>query len=111
MKVRCKKNRFQGVRHALTINAVYEVLGIECDSYRIIDDLGEPFLFDAPMFTIVDQSRPTSWITESLDGHEYSYPRPFGKPGFWEDYHDGVPAARRAFSRFLNKHLRLRHAA
>lgn len=99
------------MKHALTIGAVYEVVGIECDMYRIINDLGDPVLFGAELFRMVDRTRPTSWVSQTHDGAEYAYAPPFGKPGFWEDYHDHVPAARRAFNRYLNKHLRLTHAA
>lgn len=34
---------------------VYEVLSIEKDDYRIIDETGEDFLFDASEFEIVEE--------------------------------------------------------
>lgn len=34
---------------------VYEVLSIEKDDYRIIDETGEYFLFDASEFEIVEE--------------------------------------------------------
>jgi hypothetical protein len=111
MRVRCKKNRSSGIKHALTIGADYEVVGIECDDFRILDDRGDPVLIERTLFRVLDRTRPQSWVTKTMDGAEYSYAPPFGKPGFWEDYHDNVPGARRAFNRYLNEHLRLTEAA
>lgn len=111
MRVRCKSNRSAGIRHSLTVGAEYEVIGIESDDLRILDDQGNPVLFDPGLFRVIDPSRPSAWRTRRLDGTEYSYAPPFGKPGFWEDYHDGVPSALRAFNRYINRHLRFTEAA
>ena len=106
MKARCVKTTSDGVRHALTVGALYEVVGIEAGDYRILDDAGEPCLFSPELFQVVDPRRPSDWIVTEESGPEYAYPPEFNKPGFWEDHHDRKPDAVRAFTRFLNERLR-----
>lgn len=108
MKVRCLSNRSSDDRtHRLGVGEVYEVIALEADEYRIIDDSGEPVLFEPDCFEIVDPHRPPTWVCTVEDGVEYASPPEFAAPGFWEDYFEHDPAARTAFSRFLNRHLRL----
>lgn len=111
MRVRCLKNRSGRQRHELTVGGEYEVIGIEADWFRVINDAGEPVLFEPILFKIVDATRPANWVTRVVDGAVYAYAKPFGQPGFWEDYHEMVPAARKAFTRYLNRHFRLTDAA
>lgn len=112
MRVRCHKNQHpDGRLAALTPGELYEVIGIEADDFRVIDDTGSPVLFERVLFEIVDPSRPPDWITEQLDGAEYASPPELNTPGFWEDYFEHDPGARLAFSRFLNQRLRATGAA
>lgn len=111
MRVRCIKNRSGGVRHRLSLRAPYEVIGIEAGWFRIIDDDGMPVLFDPALFKVVDQTRPIHWVSRVRDGAEYAYAPQIGKPGFFEDIHEGDPQARRIFHRYVNEHLRLTEAA
>lgn len=113
MRVRCKTTRHPDGRVAsLTVDATYEVIGIEADDLRLINDRGDPVLFDPEMFEIVDPGRPADWVSSRGDeGEEYAGPEAFDARGFWEDFHDHVPAARAAFSRYLNDHLRTTDAA
>ena len=99
------------VEHALSMGGVYEVVGIEAGSYRIIDDEGEPALFDPSLFTVVDARRPSHWVVTVQDGTEYAYAPELSAPGFFEDYHEGDPSAVRVFVHYLNQHLRLTDAA
>lgn len=111
MKVRCIKNRSEGMIHSLSLRAEYEVIGIEADLYRILNDQGEPCLYPPKIFRVINRARPKHWVTTREDGAEYAYARTLNRPGFFEDYFDHKPAARRAFHRYLNRHMRLTDAA
>jgi len=89
MKVRYKKiGEYQGPE--MTIGKDYDVLGIEGNYYRVIDDSGKPYLYDPEQFEVLDNSEPKCWCTEYIDGDRYSYPKKWNQRGFFEDYHDGV---------------------
>lgn len=111
MKVKCTSRTSKGVHHALTVGALYEIIGIEAGDYRILDDTGEPYLFPANLFQVIEPTRPSDWVATSEDGAEYAYPAQFNEPGFWEDYHDRKADAVRAFARFLNERLRTSEVA
>ena len=62
-------------RLGLVIGKTYEVLGIETYHYRIINEEGEPVLFELDCFAVVDDTQPEFWVTEhGEDGERYSYP-------------------------------------
>ena len=105
MRVKCVRDEHDGVRHALTIGAEYAVIGIEAGDYRVIDDCGGAFLFPPDLFTVVDGRRPDDWVSEMADGVEYAYPPELNEVGFFEDLHERVPEAVRAFSLYLNRRL------
>ena len=90
MKVRyVRKGEYQGLR--MTIGKTYEVIGIEADSYRIIDDEFDPCLYKPSQFEILDSSEPDFWVSEiGEDKERYAYPFSWNKVSFFEDYHDGV---------------------
>lgn len=111
MKVRCHTNSHQGVTHDLSIGAVYEVIGIEAGSYRILDDGGMPSLFEPDLFSVVDPTRPGHWVCQWEDGVEYAYAPELNAPGFFEDYFEHKPEARSVFHRYLNRYMRLTDAA
>jgi hypothetical protein len=75
----------------LSINKEYEVIGIEGDYYRILNNEKEPCLYSPECFEILDDSKPKFWVTEvGADGEEYSYPQSWHGVGFFEDYFDDV---------------------
>lgn len=112
MKVRCVHNTVDGRQLSVTPGETYEVLAIADDSYRLIDDRGEPYLFEAEAFEIIDDTRPSEWVMERGDeGEEYTGPVEFQAPGFWEDFFEHKPEARMVFARYLNRHLRTSGAA
>lgn len=87
---------------SLTVGREYEVLGIEADDLRLLDDLGEPILFDAVCFELVDPVEPAFWVSAHGEaGERYAYPPDWGAPGFFEVWHDGVEAVRLAFAEQL----------
>lgn len=73
----------------LTQGNIYTVIGIEADEYRIMNDWGKPFLYEAALFEIVDSTEPTVWQTRyGIDGERYSYAPELSAPGFFEDVFD-----------------------
>jgi hypothetical protein len=104
MIVKLRKSR-PAPRH-LTRGQLYPVIGIEADSYRIIDDDGQPYLFEPDLFQIVDAHEPSDWATEyGEDGERYAYPPAMNRIGFFEDYHDGDAKTVATFWRIVNRWL------
>jgi hypothetical protein len=86
----------------LTIGREYVVLGIEGDDYRLLDDIGEPILFDPSCFEVVDLQEPAFWLSQFGDqGERYAYPPGWGAPGFFEAWHDREAVVRRVFAEQL----------
>jgi hypothetical protein len=82
----------------------YLVIGIEADSFRIIDETGEPYLYDPSTFDIIDPKEPDFWESEiGGDGERYSYPKEWIRPSFFEDYFDNEPLAKKTFIEVLNR--------
>lgn len=112
MRVRCISNRCRdGRTAALSVGESYEVLGIEADYFRVIDDTGDPVLFEPSLFERLDDTRPAEWTCEFDEGVEYAGPAEFARPGFWEAFHEHDAEARSVYSRYLNRHLRTTDAA
>jgi hypothetical protein len=82
---------------SLTLGQTYEVIGIEGDYYRIINERDDPILFDPTCFDIADPSEPIFWESLVEDGVRYAYPPEWIRPGFFEDYHDNNEEVRRRF--------------
>ena len=99
MKVSPKKQL-----NKLTQGKSYLVIGIEADSFRIIDETGKPYLYDPDAFNIIDPKEPEFWESEiGEDGERYSYPKEWVQPGFFEDYFENVPSAKKAFIEVLSR--------
>ncbi len=101
----------EGYTLSLSIDRVYEVLGIEADFYRILDDPekkpygNDPVLFDPECFNVVDPQEPEFWICEfGEEGERYCYPPEWSSIGFFEDYHDGIPEVRQIFWNLLKRY-------
>ena len=96
----------------LTKEVVYPVLGISYDSYRIINDLNEPILYEKKNFDVMDDEIPEHWIRTNFDDGEYYIDPPeFVDAGFFEDYFDGVSSVVNKYNRYLklnglDKHIR-----
>jgi hypothetical protein len=90
----------------LTSGQPYEVIGIEADDLRILNDAGRPFLYPRDLFSLVDAREPADWITElGEDGERYSYPPALNKAGFFEDFFDQKTKAVTTFWRVMNHRL------
>lgn len=115
MKIRpIKTEASDGSVLSLTIGREYEVLGIEADWFRLLDDPNtkpygnDPVLFNPDCFEVTDPTEPLFW-TRSVgdDGERYCYPPGWNSPGFFEDYHDGVEDVRKQFWEDLRRYYPL----
>lgn len=90
-------------RHTrLTPEKIYLVIGIDDESYRIVDDCFEPTLYRKELFDVLETGYPESWIkTEYEDGEYYIEPPELSGIGFYEDYFDGVESAVLAYKNYL----------
>jgi hypothetical protein len=78
------------------------VIGINHEDYRVVNDICEPILYPKYLFEVVDPAVPESWIREEYGPDEYYIDPPeLSRPGFYEDYFDGKPEARKIFAQFL----------
>jgi hypothetical protein len=100
-----------GRRISLTCGREYEVLGIEADDYRILNDENtqpygnDPVLFEKECFKIIEQCEPAFWVCEiGNEGERYCYPPEWSHPGFFEDYHDGKKDVRNKFQNELKNY-------
>ncbi len=86
----------------ITIGKEYNVLGIEYDDYRIMNDDNEPILYEPYIF---DGSIPESWIKVDCGDGDYSmYPPEFlDPPYFFEMYFDRDSNVIKAFNDYLKK--------
>ena len=90
----------------LTQGQIYLVMGIEADDYRILNDVGRPYLYPADLFAVVKRREPEDWVTEFGDeGERYAYPPALNKSGFFEDFFDENPGAITTFWRIVNRRL------
>lgn len=87
-----------------TVGKTYVVLAISMTPdqpvrFRLIgDDAGTPVLFDSRMFELVSDEIPSSWRVDLVaDGFVEMAPSSWLRQGFWDDYFDVDPAARREF--------------
>ena len=84
--------------HDLTVGKVYLVIGIEADSYRIVCDKNEPYLYESEQFELVDSEIPKFWLSKKgEDGELYAYPQPWFHNYFFEDYFDDVKGKKEIF--------------
>jgi len=89
----------------MTVGNIYEVIGIEADFYRILNDENSPYLYDPKQFEIVESSEPEFWVNEyGDDGERYSYPETWSQPGFFEDFLDNLNQAREEFWKVYKKY-------
>lgn len=96
----------------LTPSRTYAVIGIEANDLRLLNDQGQPYLYQRDLFEIIDAHAPTDWLTEVGDeGEPYAYPCALNAPGFFEDFFDGNATAVATFWQEVNQRLALAMAA
>jgi len=77
--------------NSLTYGKSYEVIGIEADNFRIVNDLNDPCLYEASDFEISDPKEPLFWVSSfGEEGERYAYPDSWNSPGFFEDFHNHI---------------------
>ncbi|AID58011.1 hypothetical protein Geob_3908 [Geotalea daltonii FRC-32] len=83
-------------------NETYDVIGIDHDCFRIVDQVGDPILYPKYLFEIIDSSIPQSWIRKEYEADEYYIDPPeFSEPGFYEDLFDGDSKAIDIYEKYL----------
>ncbi|WP_163832156.1 hypothetical protein [Spartinivicinus ruber] len=86
----------------LTSNRIYNVLGMDHDSYRILADDGEPYMYPKELFEVIDDNIPSNWVRREFeDGEYYLDPPELSELYFYEDYFDGVPSVVERFRMYL----------
>src|SRR5947209_3590867 len=89
---------------SLTPGRKYVVIGVDHESYRIVDNKGEPILFPKKGFRILEDAIPEGWVWNRYgDDEYYADPPELAKPGFYEDFFDGKPEAVEQFREYLRK--------
>lgn len=82
----------------------YDVIGIDDMYFRIVDESEEPALHPKSYFGDCEITPPDEWEYRDFGDGEYLFaPREFVSIGFFEDYHDGLPAAILIFREYLQK--------
>lgn len=86
------------MNHDLTVGKTYEVLGIEADGYRLLNDHSDPVLFHPCSFQVIDPTEPEFWVCEiDEDGERYCEPKSWRDHNLLEAFHDGVKEAQQQF--------------
>jgi len=72
----------------ITKGNIYSILGIEGENYRLIGDLGKPYLYNKSRFEPVEIDKGNDWIKiDDINVGEISYPvAQFTETNFFEEY-------------------------
>lgn len=82
----------------------YEVLGLSQDHYQLLNDKDEPVLCDACCFDVKEATVPPFWVSQFGDeGERYAHPAEWSRPGYFENWHDGVPDVVAGFRQDLER--------
>ncbi|WAS93478.1 hypothetical protein [Nannocystis punicea] len=81
----------------LTLWRSYEVLALEGDWYRLLNDEDGPYLYVPSCFEVIDPSEPDFWVEQWFEDERYASPPEWAESGFWEDFFEDDPAALQAF--------------
>lgn len=109
MKIKTKSNIHNHIiddcNHRNIIpNKIYEVIGIDHECFRIINEISEPILYPKGLFDIVDQNIPKEWVYDKYSDDEYYIDPPeLSAKGFYEDYFDGKVESIEIFKKFLSQ--------
>ncbi len=102
MKVRFRASNRQ--YPDLTAGNVYRVIGIEAGDYRLMNDVGRPYLYPPTLFEMVDANEPHDWHRrDGGEGDVYAYPPELAESGFFEDYFDGDRKAVAILHEYLDR--------
>ena len=76
---------------SITVGREYVVAGHDWFTYRVVNDHGEPVLFEKELFEVVDPYEDSTWVKKGPfeDGDYYVDPPECRQPGFYERWFDG----------------------
>jgi hypothetical protein len=88
----------------LTPGKDYVVIGLDEESFRVIDDKGEPVPFPRLLFNILDGAIPSDWIWEEVCDTEFqAEPSELHSPGFYDDFFAGKQSAVKKLDSYLSR--------
>jgi hypothetical protein len=83
---------------------VYEVIGLDDENYRVVNDAGEPILYPKALFEVTDPTIPQEWVRRDyVDGEYHHDPPEFSDRGFFERYFDGRSREVEIFRGYLDR--------
>lgn len=83
---------------------VYDVIGLNWEMYRIIDEGKMPALYPKEYFDVIDPAIPNEWIWKRFEGNTYyADPPELAEPGFFERWYEHEESARKIFDEYLIK--------
>ncbi len=91
-------------RQSLIQGHDYEVIGIDQDSFMIIDLSGEPVSYPRVFFLVCEVELPSDWVlTDYGEGEFTCDPPEFAERGFYEDYGNGLESALLKFRKYRER--------
>ena len=79
------------------------MIGVSADYYQLMNDYGEPIIYDPTCFTVVDSHEPEFWRFEyGTEGERYAHPPGWNVAGFFERWHDRDEIIRKVFAEQLD---------
>lgn len=88
----------------LSIYKIYDVIEINDEYYRVINERKEPILYPKYLFIVIDSYIPQSWTRHDYEDGEYFIgPPELNKKGFYEDFFDGDQKAISLFWEIMNR--------
>ncbi len=109
MKVRTKPEIHDHVldeydHQGLKPDAIYPVIEIDDECFRILDENNDPILYPKYLFLVVDSTIPNSWVKRDYPDNEYHInPPEMSERTFWDRYHNGDPEAIAQFRMYLHR--------
>lgn len=88
-------------RQSLVQGCDYDVIALDDEYIRIVDQCGEPALYPRDYFLECDIAPPEGWVVhKSEDGEYHAFPPELDRLGLFEDYADGCSSAIELFKEY-----------
>ena len=102
-KIDIKFKKYDNINF-ISNNKKYKVISIEYDYYRIFNDLGEPSLYPAYFFDILDNSIESNWVIDK-DKKDIVFfgPKELSGKYFFEDFFDGDKTTNSILLEYITK--------
>ena len=86
----------------ITPGGTYLLVGMDHDSYRVVNEIGDPAVYPRQVFVEQELSAPSDWIVRRFDADEfYAYPPELACRGFFEDWFDGHRDKRQTLQTYI----------